>query len=226
MTAGDPPNLNRERRCWESGESVVVGVDEVGKGAWAGPLTIGAVVLPSAGRVNGIRDSKMLTPSAREGLFDRIGGWATSWSVGHASAQECDELGMSGAQRLATRRALDRLAVTPDRVLIDGNWNYIDWFPSTAIVKGDQTCLSIAAASIMAKVVRDQIMSKSAADFPAYIFEKNKGYPAPQHRMALAATGRALFIERAGHLWMICPGLILAVTTDFATAKETCSRPD
>ena len=126
MTAGDPPNLNRERRCWESGESVVVGVDEVGKGAWAGPLTIGAVVLPSVGRVNGIRDSKMLTPSAREGLFDRIGGWATSWSVGHASAQECDELGMSGAQRLATRRALDRLAVTPDRVLIDGNWNYID----------------------------------------------------------------------------------------------------
>ncbi|MCS5681531.1 MAG: ribonuclease HII [Actinomycetota bacterium] len=189
MTAGDPPNLNRERRCWESGESVVVGVDEVGKGAWAGPLTIGAVVLPSAGRVNGIRDSKMLTPSAREGLFDRIGGWATSWSVGHASAQECDELGMSGAQRLATRRALDRLAVTPDRVLIDGNWNYIDWFPSTAIVKGDQTCLSIAAASIMAKVVRDQIMSKSAADFPAYIFEKNKGYPAPQHRMALAGYG-------------------------------------
>ena len=145
--------------------------------------------MPSAGRVNGIRASKMLTPSARQGVFDRIGGWATSWSVGHASAQECDELGMSGAQRLATRRALDRLAVTPDRVLIDGNWNYIDWFPSTAIVKGDQTCLSIAAASIMAKVVRDQIMSKSAADFPAYIFEKNKGYPAPQHRMALAGYG-------------------------------------
>ena len=189
VAASNPPNLNQERQCWERGESIVAGIDEVGKGAWAGPLTIGAVVLPSTGRVNGIRDSKMLSPMVRERLFDRIDDWATSWSVGHASARECDELGMSDAQRLATHRALDRLPVTPDRVLIDGNWNYIDWLPSTAIVKGDRTCLSIAAASIMAKVVRDHIMSMYSADFPAYIFEKNKGYPAPQHRMALAGYG-------------------------------------
>ena len=189
MAVSDPPNLNQERQCWERGESLIVGVDEVGKGAWAGPLTVGAVVLASKGRVNGIRDSKMLRPAARERLFARIQDWATTWSVGHASARECDELGMSDAQRLATRRALGQLSVTPDRVLLDGNWNYIDWLPSTVIVKGDQTCLSIAAASIMAKVVRDHIMSMYSTDFPAYIFEKNKGYPAPQHRMALAGYG-------------------------------------
>ena len=90
---------------------MVVGIDEVGKGAWAGPLTIGAVVLPPSGRVKGIRDSKMLTPDKREKLYDKIGEWAKDWSIGHASAQECDELGMSEAQRLATRRALDLLTL-------------------------------------------------------------------------------------------------------------------
>ncbi len=181
-----PPNLDQERRYWEQGDSVVVGIDEVGKGAWAGPLTIGAVVLPATGRVNGIRDSKMLTAKVRGELFGRIDNWARCWSVGHASARECDELGMSDAQRLATRRALDELPLAADRVLLDGNWNYVDWAPSASIVKGDQTCLSIAAASVMAKVVRDQIMSVASNDFPAYMFENNKGYPAPQHRMALA----------------------------------------
>ena len=184
-----PPNLDQERRYWEQGDSVVVGIDEVGKGAWAGPLTIGAVVLPAAGRVNGIRDSKMLTAKVREELFGRIDNWARCWSVGHASARECDELGMSDAQRLATRRALDELPLSADRVLLDGNWNYVDWAPSASIVKGDQTCLSIAAASVMAKVVRDQLMSVASNDFPAYMFENNKGYPAPQHRSALAGYG-------------------------------------
>ena len=143
--------MTQEHHYWGLGDSVLVGIDEVGKGAWAGPLTIGAVVLPKTGRVNGVRDSKMLTHKVREKLFGRIGDWAQCWSVGHASARECDELGMSDAQRLATRRALNSLPLSPDRVLLDGNWNYIDWVPSTAIVKGDQTCLSIAAASVMAK---------------------------------------------------------------------------
>lgn len=189
MAGHPPPNLDQERHYWERGDSVVVGIDEVGKGAWAGPLTIGAVVLPVAGRVNGIKDSKMLTPKVRENLYSRIDNWARCWSVGHASARECDELGMSDAQRLATRRALDELPLPVDRVLLDGNWNYVDWAPSATIVKGDQICLSIAAASVMAKVVRDRIMSVVANDFPAYMFENNKGYPAPHHRMALAGYG-------------------------------------
>ncbi|HAF68156.1 MAG TPA: ribonuclease HII [Acidimicrobiaceae bacterium] len=197
MADRDPPNMIQERHYWGLGDSVVVGIDEVGKGAWAGPLTIGAVVLPTTGRVNGVRDSKMLTHKVRERLFDRIDGWARCWSVGHASARECDELGMSDAQRLATRRALDSLPLTPDRVLLDGSWNYIDWVPSVTIVKGDQTCLSIAAASVMAKVVRDRIMSVAANHFPAYMFENNKGYPAPQHQMALAGYGPCLIHRKS-----------------------------
>jgi ribonuclease HII len=197
MADRDTPNLTQERHYWGLGDSVVVGIDEVGKGAWAGPLTIGAVVLPKTGRVNGVRDSKMLTHKVREQLFGRIDGWARCWSVGHASARECDELGMSDAQRLATRRALDSLPLTPDRVLLDGNWNYIDWVPSATIVKGDQTCLSIAAASVMAKVVRDRIMSTAANHFPAYMFENNKGYPAPQHQMALAGYGPCLIHRKS-----------------------------
>ncbi len=181
--------MKQEQHCWSQGETVVVGIDEVGKGAWAGPLTIGAVVLPPSGRVKGIRDSKMLTSDKREKLYDKIGEWARGWSVGHASARECDELGMSDAQRLATHRALDLLALKPDRVLVDGNWDYVDWVPSTTITKGDQSCLSIAAASIMAKVTRDRLMAAAAADFPAYMFENNKGYPAPQHLIALAGYG-------------------------------------
>ena len=94
------PTLAVEKELWESGNDVVVGVDEVGRGAWAGPLTIGAVVLPKDRRVYGVRDSKQLTELRREQLFDRVGEWCVAWSVGHASHEECDELGMSEAQRL------------------------------------------------------------------------------------------------------------------------------
>ncbi|WP_419910697.1 ribonuclease HII [Candidatus Poriferisodalis sp.] len=183
------PSLAFERQCWEAGEATVVGVDEVGRGAWAGPLTVGAVVVSTRGRVNGIRDSKELRPDARDELFDRIGSWARAWSVGHATAGECDELGMTEALRLATWRALEALPAEPDRVLVDGKFNFVDWRPSRALVQGDRRCLSIAAASVMAKVVRDRIMSELAGDFPPYGFDSNKGYPAPVHRAALATHG-------------------------------------
>ncbi|WP_419840977.1 ribonuclease HII [Candidatus Poriferisodalis sp.] len=183
------PSLSFERSCWEAGETTVVGVDEVGRGAWAGPLTVGAAVVAPHGRVNGIRDSKQLRPHVRKQLFGRIDRWARAWSVGHATPAECDQVGMTEALRLATRRALDLLPVAPDRVLLDGNVNFVNWRPSKALVQGDRRCLSIAAASIMAKVVRDRIMAVLAADFPPYRFESNKGYPAPVHRAALATHG-------------------------------------
>ena len=201
---GKAPNLTEERRCWQLGEHHVVGVDEVGRGSWAGPLTVGAVVLPHQGRVNGIRDSKLLTSEERETLFERIAEWSLAWSVGHASERECDELGMSEAQRVATRRAIDALEVTPSRVLLDGNWNYIDYLPSTTLVKGDRTCLSIAAASIMAKVVRDRMMVEFAEHHPAYGFESNKGYPSPDHVMALAGYGPSAIHRRS---WAFMDGL-------------------
>ena len=104
---GRSPGLDLERRLWASGRRVVVGVDEVGRGAWAGPLTVAAAVLPADRRVYKVRDSKLLTEPEREALYERIAGWCRAWSVGHASAAECDELGMSAAQRLAARRALE-----------------------------------------------------------------------------------------------------------------------
>src|SRR5204863_4552444 len=111
------PSLAVERALWDAGHEVVVGMDEVGRGAWAGPLTLGAAVVPRDRRVNKIRDSKMLSEREREALFDRIAEWCVAWSVGHASEVECDELGMSEAQRLAARRALDALGLPAARVL-------------------------------------------------------------------------------------------------------------
>src|SRR5215210_5708280 len=145
------PSLSRERALWAEGYQVVVGVDEVGRGSWAGPLSVGAAVLPQDRRVYKVRDSKMLTEREREAMFDRIAGWCTTWAVGHASYEECDALGMADAQRLAARRALDALGVVPDQVLIDGNWDFVGGGRTQKLVKGDARCLSIAAASILAK---------------------------------------------------------------------------
>jgi ribonuclease HII len=183
------PGLARERALWADGHTVVAGLDEVGRGSWAGPITVGAAVVPKDRRVNTIRDSKMLLESEREALFDRIASWCEAWAVGHASAAECDELGMSAAQRLATRRALDGLGVSVDRVLLDGNWDFVGGGIADRIVKGDALCLSIAAASILAKVTRDRIMRELAPHFPGYDFDRNKGYPCYRHKAALQAWG-------------------------------------
>jgi ribonuclease HII len=191
------PGLARERALWADGHSVVVGLDEVGKGAWAGPLTVGAAVVPKDRRVNKIRDSKMLTEDEREAIFDRIAGWCDAWAVGHATESECDELGMSDAQRLATKRALDGLGVSVDRVLLDGNWDFVGGGIAERIVKGDASCLSIAAASILAKVTRDRIMREFAEQYPYYDFERNKGYPCPRHKASLQAFGPSAIHRRS-----------------------------
>ena len=183
------PTLVVERELWDAGHDVVVGVDEVGRGAWAGPLTIGAAVLPRDRRVYGVRDSKQLTEIRREQLFERVGEWCVAWAVGHASHEECDRLGMSDAQRLAARRALDGLGVEPDRVLVAGRWDFVGGGRTRMLVKGDATCLSIAAASILAKVTRDRIMRAGADSYPGFDFDRNKGYPCPRHKLALKGYG-------------------------------------
>jgi len=189
---------------WAEGRDVVVGVDEVGRGSWAGPLTVGAAVLPRDRRVYRIRDSKMLAEVERERLFPRLAAWCTAWSVGHASQQECDDLGMSAAQRLAATRAVAGLGLSapPDAVLVDGSWDFVSGSHVergnvTRIVKGDASCLSIATASILAKVSRDRIMRAEAENFPAYDFDLNKGYPCPRHKAALAAFGPTSIHRRA-----------------------------
>jgi ribonuclease HII len=191
------PSLDVERGLWAEGHEVVVGMDEVGRGAWAGPLTLGAAVVPRDRRVNKIRDSKMLTEREREALFDRVAEWCAAWSVGHASEEECDELGMSEAQRLAARRALDGLGIAADRVLLDGNWDFVGDGTSQMLVKGDAHCLSIAAASILAKVTRDRIMRAEAEHHPYWAFELNKGYPCPKHKTALQGLGPSAIHRRS-----------------------------
>ena len=175
---------------WAEGHRYVVGVDEVGRGAWAGPLTVGVAVIDPTRRVYGVRDSKQLSEAQRERLFDRLASWCLSWGVGHASARECDDMGMSAAQRLAALRALGQLEFVPDVAILDGKWNFLPaGLAVRTAVKADAHCLSVATASILAKVSRDRIMRASADSYPAYDFDCNKGYPAPSHVVALHGYG-------------------------------------
>ena len=191
MARGKAPTRKIEQELWARGFETVVGIDEVGRGAWAGPLMVGAAILPPDKRVQGVRDSKMLTEADRERLFDRIAEWCIAWSVGAVSQEECDEMGMADAQRLACRRAVDGLGVVPDVAVSDGKWDFVS--PCVAEVemrvKADRHCLSVAAASILAKVVRDREMRRLSDEFPHWSFDTNKGYPCPKHKAALQGYG-------------------------------------
>lgn len=198
MVAGKAPTRRIEQELWAAGYDTIVGIDEVGRGAWAGPLMVGAAILPRDKRVLGVRDSKLLSEADRERLFDRIASWCVSWSVGAVSQVECDELGMTAAQKLACRRAVDGLTVQPDVAVSDGKWNFVS--PCVAKVemrvKADRHCLSVAAASILAKVVRDRHMRALAGDYPNWSFDTNKGYPCPLHKTALAGYGPSAIHRR------------------------------
>lgn len=195
--AGRGPTLSLEKHHWEAGAGAVVGLDEVGRGAWAGPLTIAAVVLPRDRRVYGVRDSKVLTEARREELFDRVTGWCEAVGVGHVSHEECDEIGMSEAQRLAARRALEATGVVPDVVLVDGPWDFVGGGVVETVLHGDAVCLSIATASIVAKVTRDRFMRAQAESYPGFDFERNKGYPCPRHKLALKGYGPTALHRRS-----------------------------
>jgi ribonuclease HII len=184
---------------WAAGHEVVVGLDEVGRGAWAGPLVVAAAVLPRDRRVQGVRDSKMLSEVAREALFDKVASWCESWALGAASHGECDELGMAAAQKLATRRALAGLGSRPDAAIVDGNWDFVgDAVDHVELrVKADATCLVVSAASILAKVSRDREMREAATNYPWWSFDSNKGYPCPAHKTALAGFGPSAIHRRS-----------------------------
>jgi ribonuclease HII len=192
--------LRVERLCWEAGDHVVCGIDEVGRGSWAGPVTVAAVVAPDE-HLTGVRDSKMLLPAERDKCAVRVRTWARAVGVGHASHQECDDHGMTAALRIAGNRALDELAAqgfVPDRIVLDGNHDYFGLGTRVkTIVKADISVLSVAAASVVAKVTRDALMAAEAEHFPAYGFESNRGYPAPVHKYALAAYGPSAIHRRS-----------------------------
>ncbi len=199
VSSKTPPNRKVEQRLRSEGHEVIVGVDEVGKGAWAGPLSVGVAVLRDGGRVLGVRDSKMLSEARREALFDRIGAWCTEWAVGHASHAECDELGMAPAQRLAAQRAISALGVKPTAAIVDGKWNFLSGIVEHVemVVKADASCVQVSAASILAKVTRDRIMRAESEYYPYYCFDDNKGYPCPRQRAALQAYGPSAIHRRS-----------------------------
>jgi ribonuclease HII len=185
-----PPSLERERALWVEGGGLVAGIDEAGRGPLAGPVVAAAVVFPAFYRpIRGVRDSKLLAPAARLRLAVLVRKRALAIGVGAASVHEIDSLNIRRATILAMRRALDRLSVRPLHVLVDGVPCPELGCPHEAIIDGDALCHSIAAASIIAKTVRDRLMQRLALYHPVYAWVTNKGYGTPEHLAALAEHG-------------------------------------
>lgn len=214
------PSLRLERRLLREGATLVGGVDEVGRGALSGPVSVGIVVVTDSHRaLTGVRDSKLLTAEARVALVPRITSWAADWGVGHASPGEIDEVGIVAALRLAALRALAQLDRGPDTVILDGKHDWLS-APSqeslfgddrqaapqtgvprvTTLVKADLQCTSVAAASVLAKVERDAIMTHLHSTSPHYGWAENKGYAAPDHIDALRRLGPTAHHRRSWRL--------------------------
>ena len=217
LPARGVPTLREERRLLREGHLLVAGMDEVGRGALAGPVTVGVVVVDAGVRTapTGVKDSKLLAPAVREALVPKVRRWAPAHAVGHAEPDEVDRYGIIAALRLAGRRALAQLAVVPSVVILDGSHDWLtppaapptlfdldllgrELAPDVALpaepgvvtmVKADMRCAAVAAASVLAKVERDAIMVVRAADHPEYGWEGNKGYSAPEHGAAIRRFG-------------------------------------
>lgn len=205
------PTLRTERQLLRAGAVLVAGMDEVGRGALAGPVSVGVVVVDAVTRAapEGLADSKLLSPAARQALVPRLVRWGRAHAVGHASAAEIDDVGIVAALRLAGTRALAQVeqVVGPvGTVLLDGSHDWLtppaDLFEAALAgdapgvprrvhlqVKADLSCASVAAASVVAKVTRDALMTELDAEHPSYGWAQNKGYAAPAHVAALAEHG-------------------------------------
>ena len=191
----DPPNLKFESGLWKSGLGRVAGLDEAGRGAMAGPVAVGAVILPDddphlSRTLACSRDSKQMTPRQRELCAPIIKETALAWSVAFASPEEIDQLGIVPATRLAAMRALEALIPAPDFLLTDFRLELPESeLSQTSLPKGDQHCLSIAAASILAKTTRDALMRELDGQYPGYGLGQNKGYGTQAHRSAMMRLG-------------------------------------
>ena len=174
---------------YADGVKIICGVDEAGRGPLAGPVCAAAVILPPHLEIPGLTDSKKLTDKKRRELFPVIQEQAIAWGIGMATEQEIDEVNILQATFLAMQRALDQLAVKPDLALIDGNREKDFGLPVKTVVKGDSLSMNIAAASILAKVTRDDLMVQMAEVHPGYAFEIHKGYGTKAHYAALRELG-------------------------------------
>jgi len=189
------PDIEFEKRSGHP-SVVVAGTDEAGRGCLAGPVAAGAVVLPpvvdlfALPWLRDVTDSKALSPEKRERLEPLIKDWVLCWSVAHATAAEIDRINIHHASQLAMQRAIEGLSASPSHVLVDGKFALAMLrCPSTPVVKGDLRCLSIACASILAKVWRDRLMAELDARYPGYGLAVHKGYPVPAHVRALRSLG-------------------------------------
>jgi ribonuclease HII len=217
-----PPHLRHERLILRDGARLLAGMDEVGRGSLAGPVSVGVVVVDvtTKSAPKGVADSKLLAPAARTRLLPALGRWGLARAVGHASAAEIDDVGIIAALRLAGTRALEAVtaSVGPvDVVLLDGSHDWLsrpaqaDLFtvdddtpvPAPRVhlrVKADRTCASVAAASVLAKCERDAMMVELAAEHPAYRWDENKGYASPEHMAALRELGPSVLHRRSWRL--------------------------
>ena len=167
----------------------ICGVDEVGRGPFAGPVMAGAVILPADCEILYLNDSKKLSPKKREALYDEIISKALAWSLGEASPSRIDEINILQATLEAMREAINKLEIKPDIILVDAvHIPDID-IPQESIIKGDAKSISIAAASVVAKVTRDRVMAEYAKKYPGYGFERNMGYGTAEHRKAIGELG-------------------------------------
>ncbi|MCC9177331.1 ribonuclease HII [Arthrobacter sp. zg-Y750] len=234
--ASKAPTLRFERTFAAQGHQILAGCDEVGRGALAGPVSVGlvAVDLATVRSLKGVRDSKLLSVADRNALVPQIKKWALAWGVGHATAAEIDLFGLTAALRLAGTRAWDQVCLTrrPDVVLLDGNYNWLSPERQGSLfdgleaaggvggvggpaalapgegcdaevhtrIKADMQCLSVAAASVLAKVERDAMMVEFAAANPHYAWEINKGYATESHRAAIDTHGPTPLHRMSWHL--------------------------
>ena len=205
------PTLDFESKLFERGAQLVAGMDEVGRGCLAGPVSVGVAVIniDCINPPENLADSKLLTHDQREELLPLVKTWVVDSAVGHASNDEIDEIGLTRALRRAGRRALAQLKTKPDHLILDGKHNWLmpekenqnmfeAEFDDGALsadlkiitqIKADMTCASVAAASIVAKTTRDQMMTELSKEFPNYSWSENKGYAAPEHLAAIKELG-------------------------------------
>lgn len=231
---------------WRTGAGLLAAMDEVGRGALAGPVSVGVVLLAADTKPApvGVADSKLLTPLARQRLVPPIRRWALDSAVGHASAAEIDRVGIIAALRLAAERAVTKLSAAPDWILLDGNHDYLTrreeltlfgamaaeadddgqrWrcqVPVRTLIKGDMRCSSIAAASVLAKTERDGLLIELDAQYPHYGFADNKAYASPLHLAALVEHGPSA-IHRCS--WNL-PGVVGRKDTDPTEMSDSMER--
>jgi ribonuclease HII len=193
----ETPTTEFEARFWNSGRAFVAGVDEVGMGCLAGPVVAAAVIFHRERIPEGLKDSKMLSAKKREELSKVIREMSVAHAVGWASVEEIDTLNIFQAARLAMKRAVESLERRPEQLLIDGRVRVDMDVAQLSIVKGDRKSVSIAAASIIAKVYRDEWMRRLDAEFPEYGFAGHKGYGSLKHRELLTRLGRCAIHRRS-----------------------------